>query len=117
MDMAAGPDYFTYIAEELPQLCREMFHITDDPAKTYIAGNSMGGYGALKTALRHPKSFAAAGSFSGAVDVKARFQSDSFGLSQKEREGTVGSAVQAQDDLMMLTAGRSIPVPGFPPCI
>lgn len=104
MDMAAGPDYFTYVAEELPQLCRELFHITDDPAKTYIAGLSMGGYGALKAALRYPKSFAAAGSFSGAVDVKARFQSDSFGLSLKERAAAVGNAVQAQDDLLMLTA-------------
>lgn len=27
MDMAAGPDYFTYIAGGTPQLCREMFHI------------------------------------------------------------------------------------------
>lgn len=104
MDMDAGAAYFTYIAEELPRMCRDLFHITDDPAKTYIAGNSMGGYGALKAALRYPKSFAAAGSFSGAVDVKARFQAESFGLSLKERAGAVGDAVQAQDDLLMLTA-------------
>ena len=36
---------------------------------TFVAGLSMGGYGALKWALRHPERFAAAASLSGAVDV------------------------------------------------
>ena len=36
---------------------------------TFVAGLSMGGYGALKWALRQPERFAAAASLSGAVDV------------------------------------------------
>lgn len=51
-DMVYGPAYFTYITEELPRLCASLFRVTEDPARTYIAGLSMGGYGALKAALR-----------------------------------------------------------------
>ena len=37
-----------------------------------MAGLSMGGYGALKWALREPDRFAAAASLSGALDVAGR---------------------------------------------
>lgn len=71
-DMAYGLNYFTYIAEELPTLCRRMFHIAADREDTYIAGLSMGGYGAMKAALTHPGQYAAAASFSGVMDIRAR---------------------------------------------
>lgn len=64
-DMVYGPAYFTYITEELPRLCASLFRVTEDPARTYIAGLSMGGYGALKAALRRPERYAAAGCFFG----------------------------------------------------
>lgn len=38
---------------------------------TFVAGLSMGGYGALKCALRAPETYCAAASLSGAVDVSA----------------------------------------------
>jgi S-formylglutathione hydrolase FrmB len=38
-----------------------------------IAGISMGGYGAMKYAARHPEQFAAAASFSGAVDINLSY--------------------------------------------
>ena len=38
----------------------------------FVAGLSMGGYGAFKLALRHPERFAAAASLSGALDMAAR---------------------------------------------
>lgn len=63
-DMVYGPAYFTYITEELPRLCASLFRVTEDPARTYIAGLSMGGYGALKAALRRPERYAAAAAFS-----------------------------------------------------
>lgn len=71
-DMTYGLRYFTYIAEELPKLCRRMFRITADREDTYIAGLSMGGYGAFKTALTYPGRYAAAASFSGVMDIAAR---------------------------------------------
>jgi S-formylglutathione hydrolase FrmB len=68
-DMAAGPAYWTYIADELPVICRRMFRITKKREKTFAAGLSMGGYGAFKLGLRKPEAFAAVASMSGAVDI------------------------------------------------
>jgi S-formylglutathione hydrolase FrmB len=68
-DQAAGGRYWTFLSEELPELVHGLFRVSDRPEETYVAGLSMGGYGALKWALRRPDRFAAAASLSGAVDV------------------------------------------------
>ena len=62
-------DYWTFFSEELPEIVHRFFNITSDPQKTFVAGLSMGGYGAFKLALTYPEKFAAAGSFSGALDI------------------------------------------------
>ena len=56
-------------SEELPRVMGAFFRFSDRREDTFVAGLSMGGYGALKLALRHPDRFAAAASLSGAVDV------------------------------------------------
>jgi S-formylglutathione hydrolase FrmB len=53
-DMRYGPRYFSYISEELPAICRRLFNISGTPEDTAVMGCSMGGYGALKTALTKP---------------------------------------------------------------
>ena len=69
-DMAHGGKYFTYITEELPQICRSFFcGMSAEREFNYIAGLSMGGYGALKAAMAYPERYAGAASFSGAIDV------------------------------------------------
>jgi putative tributyrin esterase len=70
-DMVHGQDYFTYLTEELPLLVRSILPLTPDREGTYIAGNSMGGYGAMKAALRRPDLFSRVGSFSGTLDLAA----------------------------------------------
>lgn len=71
-DEAHGNRYWTFLSEELPAACRSFFRLSDRPADTFVAGLSMGGYGALKWALRQPDRFAAAASLSGALDVAHR---------------------------------------------
>lgn len=66
-----GGRYWTFVAEELPRLVADSFCVSDAREDTFVAGLSMGGYGALKLALRQPERFAAAGSLSGALDVRA----------------------------------------------
>ncbi len=62
--------YFTYVARELPEICRDFFpNMSPRREDTFVAGLSMGGYGALKCALRAPETFSKAASLSGAVDV------------------------------------------------
>jgi putative tributyrin esterase len=68
-DQAYGGRYWTFLSEELPQLVGSLFRVSDRREDTFVAGLSMGGYGALKWALRQPGRFAAAASLSGALDV------------------------------------------------
>ncbi|MBC2594796.1 esterase family protein [Ruficoccus amylovorans] len=68
-DTLGGPRYFEYISEELPRLCRDFFPLSDRREDNFIAGLSMGGYGAWLHALRNPQNFAAAASLSGALDL------------------------------------------------
>jgi putative tributyrin esterase len=64
-----GGRYWDYIADELPEIVGNFFRVSQDPARTFVAGLSMGGYGAMKLALTHPDRFAAAASLSGALDL------------------------------------------------
>jgi S-formylglutathione hydrolase FrmB len=66
-DMAHGNRYWTYISEELPALMRAWFPLSARREDNFVAGLSMGGYGAFKLALSHPARFAAAASLSGAL--------------------------------------------------
>ena len=69
-DMYRGLAWFKFISGELPALCRRFFPILSDKREdTYIGGNSMGGYGALKCALRAPRTFSRVISLSGALDA------------------------------------------------
>lgn len=71
-DMAYGSRYWTYISEELPQICHSFFaDLSDRREDTFAAGLSMGGYGAMKLALGTDR-FGAAASLSGAVNVAGR---------------------------------------------
>ncbi len=68
-DMAAGNRYWTFISAELPALARALFPLSPAREDNFVAGLSMGGYGAFKLALSHPERFAAAASLSGAVNI------------------------------------------------
>jgi S-formylglutathione hydrolase FrmB len=68
-DMAHGNQYWQFISEEVPALVRDMFSLSSRREDNFVAGLSMGGYGALKLGLTHPDRYAAAASLSGAVDI------------------------------------------------
>lgn len=68
-DMAHGDPYFTHLTEEVPEMLKKWFPITDDPKYSYLAGLSMGGYGAMKIGMTYPERFGVVGSFSGALAV------------------------------------------------
>lgn len=79
-DMKHGDAYFTAIAEELPRFVERMFPVSRKREDTFIAGLSMGGYGALKIALRYPERFAAAGIMSAVTDIVDKFSNEVFDL-------------------------------------
>ena len=63
-DMLHGGKFFTYIADELPEIMRGFFPISAKREETFICGSSMGGYGALKIGLSRPERFGVIGSLS-----------------------------------------------------
>jgi len=75
-DMAHGSNYWKFAAEELPMLIKKWFNVSTDWKKTFVAGLSMGGYGAMKLALGLPNQYAAAASLSGALDIAAHIEDE-----------------------------------------
>ena len=65
-NMTDGTRYWDYLSEELPAFVERTFHVATGRENTYVAGLSMGGYGAFKLALKHPERYAAAAALSGA---------------------------------------------------
>jgi S-formylglutathione hydrolase FrmB len=68
-NMKFGDAYWDYISKEIPAKVSSMFQVSTKREDTYVAGLSMGGYGAFKLALRCPDRFCAAASLSGALDI------------------------------------------------
>lgn len=61
-------DYKKYIAEELPQFLELIFPLSRERENRFIAGLSMGGYGAAFLALEYSEIFSYCGVLSGCVD-------------------------------------------------
>ncbi len=99
---ANGERYWDYISKELPQICRRFFKISTKPEDTYVAGLSMGGYGAMRLALTHPERFAAAASFSGAVDLADLVENSQGDLSWQRIFGDKKSIRGSDADTMYL---------------
>jgi S-formylglutathione hydrolase FrmB len=63
-----GPgDFESAIGDDLPRAIEARFPVSESASQRAIAGVSMGGYGALRIALKRPESFAAVASMSGAL--------------------------------------------------
>lgn len=61
--------YETHVSTEVPEFIDANYKTIADRKHRAITGLSMGGHGAMFIAFRHPKTFGACGSMSGALDV------------------------------------------------
>ncbi len=59
--------YGEFIGKELVEITRKMFHLSDKREDTYIAGLSMGGYGAIRNGLKYHDTFGCIAGLSGAL--------------------------------------------------
>ena len=69
-DLRDGSRYFSYLAEELPGLMESYFPLSRERSGRFVAGLSMGGWGAFKAALDRPDRYAAAAGLSSVCDLK-----------------------------------------------
>lgn len=110
-DEAQGYPYWSWVSEELPQLVRRFLRVSERPEDTYVAGLSMGGYGALRLAFTHPDRYAGAASMSGALDVVSLSAEEARGPELRER--VFGGTPGPDTDLFALLdrgAGRIPPL-------
>ena len=93
-----------YVAREVPNFVDLHFRTLTYREARYVAGLSMGGYGALKLGLKHSARFSLAGSFSGhplaAEGTSSQTLLDAF--------GPAGSAARAENDLVALARDARI---------
>lgn len=68
-NMMYGGAYKTFLTQEMPMLLGRMFKLPTRRDQNFIAGLSMGGYGALFLGLSRPDLYAGCASFSGALDL------------------------------------------------
>ncbi|SDM62813.1 alpha/beta hydrolase [Acetanaerobacterium elongatum] len=71
VNMDRGEAYLNYISEELPAFLSKVFPLSRRREHTFIAGLSMGGYGAFRVAFEHPEQYGCAASLSGGLDMAA----------------------------------------------
>jgi S-formylglutathione hydrolase FrmB len=75
------------VSEELPRYVQAVFPLSDWREDNFVAGSSMGGYGAFKLALNQPDRFAAAISLSGVLDIRDFARSKGIDLTYEEGPG------------------------------
>jgi putative tributyrin esterase len=104
-DEVHGGRYWTFLSEELPAVVDSFFNLSGRREDTFVAGLSMGGYGAVKWALHQPERFAAVASLSGALDAVALTADPRRGeLFERVFDGRVGP----RDDLFGLLAEAEV---------
>lgn len=86
--LASGYQYWKYVSSELIEITRRFFPLSNKREDTFVAGLSMGGFGAFKCALNCPDVFSSGASLSGALDVVNDIASDDI---KKESELLFGS--------------------------
>jgi putative tributyrin esterase len=105
-----------YIAKDLISEIDAKYHTIRDRHKRSIAGLSMGGYGAVKLALKYPDLFAFAGSLSGALNAAQNLDAErpDFRVKLLEVFGSSQDRVRTENDLFrILKSSASADYPYF----
>jgi putative tributyrin esterase len=114
-DMKEGAKYWEFISHELPQIVKSFFPVSTCREDTFVAGLSMGGYGALKLGLRCPEKFSAVASLSGATDIHGFWtENDGFSTDMNRVFGGLEEFAGSDNDLFQLSSdlkksGKDIP--------
>ena len=88
-DMVCGPKWATYLTTELRKYILNHFPVSGEREKNFIAGVSMGGYGAVKLALQHPELYAACAGMGSGFEVVKKYEE---GTEPKELHAALAAA-------------------------
>ena len=108
-NMRHGDRFSDFIGKEVLAVAREYLPLSEKREDTFIAGNSMGGYGAMKTALKFPETFVAAAGLSSVADVD-KFMKERTPELGKVIFGDVEKVPDSEDLFALTTANESNPL-------
>lgn len=117
MNLPGGAQVEDFLAYELPAAMEAMLPVSDKAEERFIAGLSMGGMGAVHTALKHPDRFGAMASTSAVLSYR-RLEAQYAGGSPDDRRmlenlryATRNGAATDMDELYLRlkAAGERIP--------
>lgn len=112
-DMKYGYDFFRFYSQELPEIVREFFPcLSTRREKTFVAGQSMGGYGALKLGISCPERFSRVAALSAMTKPEGLFDNlpDAAATiwgSREEIKGTVNDLYHSME--LLLKSGKQLP--------
>lgn len=108
-DMVHGYNYWRFVSIELPRLAEQFFPLSPRREDRFVAGLSMGGYGAFKLALSQPGLYAAAASLSGALDMANRYDKELADDLKRDLQLCFGSPSRIRgSDCDLLTLAASL---------
>lgn len=96
-NMKHGPRWEDYIAKALPEYVYRNFPISSVREDNYICGLSMGGYGALRIALKYPEHYGSVVAMSSAVGLPFRYVEKQLG---DEFDATMHAVFGDRDGLL-----------------
>jgi len=111
--MHHGEDFWSFTADELPEICRQILPVSGRREETFAAGISMGGYGALHLGLAAPERFSKVAGISSFTDVKEHLENPFEYISSDELYNIFGSSADAAasgKDLFALVASAAASV-------
>lgn len=116
-DMKYGFDFFRHTADELPRIVHEFFPaISDKREDTFVAGLSLGGFGAFKLGILRPERFAAAASLSGVMDLMWAYNGEypDIAAAYGNIYGTAEEIADSENDLSaqmekLIASGKEMP--------
>lgn len=115
-DMAHGARYGAFFSDELPEIAASLFPLSQKREECFVAGASMGGYGALRLALSVPERFGGAFALSPLVDLERAITRGNSAITSEEMHDVFGEPeeqVARGNDLFAL-AKRALES-GIPP--
>lgn len=111
-DMKHGLNYFSYVSDELREICSNFFSLSTDKKKNHVMGFSMGGYGALKCALRYPDRYNFCAAFSPITDIVSTV-TECIDSNKKEFLAIFDSKSLVDEDLFRLLNEKKERFPSF----
>ncbi len=89
-------NYSTFIGKELVEVTRNMFPLSDKREDTYIAGLSMGGYGALRNGIVYSDTFSHVAGLSSATHLFDGKEHDAMLMDEKAIFGDMEKAAKTE---------------------